>query len=156
MSQFLFIIKVIWETPLNRLDIAHILQTDPEFRRKTQKILAFCDIVALTATYNSNIRIRLDVNGEYIPINTNENVNETILPNLSILSKTLYQKWFGEDTIISDIVKDMVHFKCGENELGILTYIISTKIDTIIRKHDPTYIWYSQFIMRRLSAHLLV
>ena len=64
--------EVIWETPLNRLDSKHPLRNDPIFRRDVQRVIAFCDIMALCGTGESSIRIRPGMEGKYIPISVNE------------------------------------------------------------------------------------
>lgn len=166
--------EVIWETPLNRLDSKHILRTDPNFRKSIQKIIAFCDILALSNTGEHTIRIRPGVNN-YVPININENTTNIIKENIydcSIISKTLFSKWFGENTCIHQIVKEMIYLKCSQtndhkiptinnnelriNDISVITTNTRNKIDEIIKNYDVNYIWYSNFIIDRLSRHLLI
>jgi len=173
--------EIIWETPLNRLDNKHPLRVDPKFRREVQKVIAFCDILALCGTGESTIRIRPGADHQYIPITINEKTT-SIMKNAdydySILSKTLFSKWFGEKTCISDVVKEMVHYHSNhdlarleyspernipitQSSLGIsdnltvLSVEMRGKIDNIIRKYDGNYIWYSNFIVDRMSRYLL-
>ena len=159
---------IIWETPLNRLDAKHPLRKNEKFKIEIQRLIAFCDILALCNTGEPSIRIRPWTNGEYIPINVNEtntSITKEIAYDYSILTKTLFLKWFGEETCISDIIRDMVHYRTpiglpnikgieGDN-LAIITSNIRGKIDGIIKRYDPGYIWYSCFIIDRLSRHLL-
>lgn len=167
--------QVIWETPLNRLDSKHVLRQDPVFRKEVQKIIAFCDILALSSTGEPSIRIRPGSNGKFIPISVNESTT-TITKGLaqaeydySILTKTLFSKWFGEEISISNIVKEMVNYKSlygpikipiikgtESNDLVIISSQMRSKVDEVIKKYDTNYIWYSYFIIDRMSRNILV
>lgn len=158
--------EAIWETPLSRLDQKHQLRKDESFRKEVQRTIAFCDILALSSTGEPQLRIRPHVNGGYIPISFNETStvmrrnkgNETY--GCSILSKTLFTKWFGEETSINDIVKEMTYCCSGHeatsSNLAIICADIRGKVDKVIRRYDPGYIWYTTFIVERMSRHLLI
>lgn len=166
--------QVIWETPLNRLDAKHTLRRDVTFRKEVQKIIAFCDILALCSTGETAIRIRPGADGRSVPISVNESttaISKGVDYDYSILTKTLFSKWFGEETSISDIVKELVNYKStigpvkvpnvrgydpNSTKLVIISSEIRNKVDEIIKKYDPNYIWYSYFIVDRLSRHLLI
>jgi len=166
--------EVIWETPLNRLDAKHALRSNPTFRRDVQRVIAFCDILALCGTGEPSIRIRPGVEGQYIPISINEKTTAILKGSdydYSIISKTLFSKWFGEYTSINDVVKEMVHYQSGRHQanvpmaqspvgdfdnLVIISVGMRSKIDDIIRRYDGNYIWYSNFIVDRMSRHLLI
>lgn len=166
--------EVIWETPLNRLDGKHPLRKNPQFKRDVQKIIAFCDILSLSSTGEPAIRIRPGVNGGFIPISINE-TNTTIFKgdtyDYSVLTKTLFTKWFGEETSISEIVKEMVRYHPTKtalkipiikgngqetNDLALVSTEIRNKVDDIIKRYNSDYVWYSCFIVDRMSRHLLV
>lgn len=164
--------QVIWETPLNRLDSKHVLRQDPIFRKEVQKIIAFCDILALSSTGEPSIRIRPGSNGKFIPISVNEStttISKGADYDYSILTKTLFSKWFGEEISISNIVKEMVNYKSAygpikiplikgteSNELVVISSEMRNKVDEVIKKYDTNYIWYSYFIIDRMSRHLLM
>ena len=172
--------QVFWETPLNRLDSKHILRRNLEFKKEVRKIIAFCDILALSSTGEPSIRIRHGSEGKYIPISVNESAT-TIVKfstgsdyDYSILSKTLFSKWFGEEISINHVVKDIItsctlawasptsnvpmiiNPDINANNLVIISSEIRNRIDEIIRKYDSSYIWYSYFIIDRMSRHLLI
>jgi hypothetical protein len=161
--------EVIWETPLNRLGSKHPLRSDPNFKRNVQRIIAFCDILALSSTGEPAIRIRPGVDGGYIPIGINE-THTTIYKadryDYSVLTKTLFSKWFGEETAISEIVYEIVGYRSvtnkrmitmdGEKDLVIISTDIRNKVDDIIKRYNSDYIWYSSFIVDRMSRYLLV
>lgn len=161
--------ELVWETPLNRLDGKHLLRKDPAFRKEVQKIIVFSDILALGRTGEPAIRIRSGSNGTYIPISMNE--NSTLIPkaveyDYSIISKTLFLKWFGEETSTSDVVKDIVYAgsmtqetmdqRTDINNLAVTVSEIRNKVDTVIKRYDSNYIWYSNFIIDRMSRYLLM
>lgn len=166
--------EVIWETPLNRLNMKHDLRRNPDFRKSVQKIIAFCDILSLTSTGEPSMRIRPGVNGESVLINVNETT--TTIPksgvyDYSIISKTLFGKWFGEETSISDTVKEMLvsmnnnqhrggirvpRMSITSDNLSIITSHIRSQVDEVIKRYDNQYIWYSYFIIDRMSRYLLI
>lgn len=162
--------EVIWETPLSRLKMNHSLRKDPFFRKEVQKVIAFCDILALCRTGEPSIRIRPGSNGAFIPVSINESATSIIKDNdydYSVLTKTLFSKWFGEETAISDIVKQMVYSRFtthrgipavrgtdGE-DLAIISAEIRGKVESVIKQYDACYIWYSNFIVDRMSRYLL-
>lgn len=183
--------EVIWETPLNRLDAKNPLRNDATFRRDVQRVIAFCDIMALCGTGESSIIIRPGVEGKFIPISVNEKrtvITKSSDYDYSILSKRLFLKWFGEDTSINDIVKEMVHYQSGRNQitgiensglsamgeqkqliipvvkilggnfdnLTLISVNMRNKINEIIESYDGNYIWYSNFIIDRMSRRLLI
>lgn len=157
--------ELIWETPLNRLDSKHFLRKNPEFRRAIQKIIAFCEILALNSTSESTIRIRLGSNGMPLPINVNEtntSIKKETNYDYSIITKTLFTKWFGEETSICDIVNEMVKYQTNDNiqqndeiNLRLISSSVRTKVEKIIKRYDSNYIWYTNFIVDRLSRQLL-
>jgi len=165
--------EVIWETPLSRLDPKHPLRKDPKFRKSVQRVVSFCNILALCSTSESSIRIRPGINGELIPINVNETstaITKYTDYDYSIITKTLFSKWFGEETSIDDIVKDMVNYKLEQdnkipvirgtetisNNLGVISVEIRKQVENIIKRYDNNYVWYTCFIVDRMSRHLLI
>lgn len=166
--------ELVWETPLNRLDGKHLLRKDPAFRKEVQKIIVFSDILALGRTGEPAIRIRSGSNGVYIPISMNESntlISKAVEYDYSIISKTLFLKWFGEETSTSDVVKDIVYAgsmaqgsmtqgsMTQGNDINNLTVTVSeirNKVDTVIKRYDSNYIWYSNFIIDRMSRYLLM
>ena len=148
--------EVIWETPLSRLDSKHKLRSNVEFRKSVQKTIVFCDILALCNTNESQIRIRMGVGENFIPISFNENstaISKCAEYDYSILTKTLFSKWFGEEFFMSDIVKEMVHYN---DNLAVISAKIRSKVDDIVQRYSSNYIWYSGFIVERMSRHLLI
>ena len=147
--------EIIWETPLNHLDARHELRKDPKFRAQVQRMIAFCDIMALCGTTESHIGIRPAANREYVLINTNEtntHIKKDTQYDYSIITKTLFAKWFGEDTSIHDVVKCMLHHTGNVN---ITASKLRSEIQNIIKKYDNNLIWYAAFIVDRASRHLL-
>ena len=166
--------EIIWETPLSRLDSRHRLRSDPIFRRDVQKVIAFCDILALCGTGEPSIRIRPGADGKFTPISVNERTTAIMKESsydYSILSKTLFSKWFGENTSLCDVVKDMVKYQSvryqtgipiprspggNSDNLAVISACMRNEIDAIIKRYDGNYIWYSYFIVDRMSRYLLV
>lgn len=157
--------ELVWETPLSRLRDSHSLRKDPAFRKKVQQMIAFSDILSLKSTTEGAIRIRQDSGDQYCLININ--MSKTSIPDqtiydFSVITKTLHSKWFGEVTLVSDVVKEMVHYQCGregrvplQSNLSQITAEIRGRVEKIIEEHDSNYVWYTNFIMDRLSRYLL-
>lgn len=154
--------EIIWEPFLNKLDNNHAIRKNPTFRKDVQKIIAFCDILSLSQTSETNIKIRPNVNA-YTPISTNENTtyNNINSGEQSVLSKVLFNKWFGEEINIGTVVRSIFPSLANspanlhQTNLSILTTPIRTQIDKVIVRFDNNYAWYSSFIINRLSKHLL-
>ena len=147
---------ILYESPLKHLDIKHELYQDMKFRRQIQKILVFCDILVLNNTEENYINNDLQI------INTNDTTLITQKSynsrgyDYTILSRTMFFKWFGEEVKISDVAKEMIYDKSDINEMTFTLILadIRNKIDNIIKRYDGQYIWYSYFIMDRLSRYL--
>jgi hypothetical protein len=156
---------VVWETPVSALDSKHPLRRDPDFRQKLQSLIAFCDILGLSQTgeYSFWIRPNSGVVGSYVPINVNHKIPSLMKAEIydySILTKVLIDRWIGEDLPIADIVKSMVNFNQGAGpsdarDLVTVSTILRDQISAVIRHFDPNYIWYTNFIMDRLTRYLL-
>jgi hypothetical protein len=159
--------SILWETPVSALGLKHPLRHDPDFRPKLQCLIAFCDILGLSQTGEYSFWIRPSADG-YVPINTNDKITSIMKAEIydySILSKVLINRWIGEDLPIADIVKSMVNFGGGlgpleagpskPGDLVTITTDLRNQIDQVIRHFDPNYVWYTNFIMERLTRYLL-
>lgn len=162
--------EVIWETPLNKIDSNHGLRKDDKFKVDVRRLVAFCDILALSNTAEYNIHIRPGTNESFIPINVNEcstTISRETEYDYSILTKSLFYTWFGEHISIGDVVKDIIYDQSLNNSFGIqisqidpdniaiISAALRTKIDEIIKRWDANYIWYSSFIIDRMCRHLI-
>ena len=154
--------EVIWETPLHKIPLKHPLRSNPRFKHDIRRIFIFCDILSLMRTSESTIRIRPGVDETFVPINVNEmgtTITKGDVYDYSVLTKMLFSRWFGEEISVNSVVKEMVEDITGikytcEN-LAQIAWEIRSRIDIIIRKYDRNLVWYSNFILDRLSRHLL-
>jgi hypothetical protein len=150
--------KLVWDIPLSRLDLQHSLRVDQLFRFEVQKIIAFCDLLALTNTNESHILVRPGTDKTYVPVNSNENNTSIIRQpqnDFSIISKVLFIRWFGEDTSIHNVVKNMVGYSVHDN-LTVALSKLRDQLHQTITKYDRKLSWYTQFIFDRVSKHLLI
>ena len=171
--------EIIQEKSLFHQEETDKLRRNNEFKKAMQRLLAFCEIMSLDDVTESTILIRQE-NNKYIPINSHEMETSIMKEDLydgSIISETLFFSWFGEETSINDIVKEMTGFytkppvslqqgcvlpnyiykTCNleTNNLHIITSEIRSATEKIIRKYDLNYVWYSRFIIDRISRYLL-
>jgi len=149
--------RVIQETALHKLDRYHPLRSDPQFRRNVQRLLIFCEILSLTSTGEPNIRIRIASDGSYIPVATNEfdtTLNKEQGHDFNILKKGLFLSWFGEQTNMSDVAREMVNCR-SVNDITSICHDIRNRVSAIIGNYNSNYTWFASFICDRLSRYLL-
>lgn len=150
--------ELIWETSLNRLNNKHHIKRDPEFRKSVQKVLAFCDLLLLMNTAETKIKLRPEKNGGLTPINFNDITNSVQRGNsYSVIPGPLYNKWFGEETTIPDIILEMIGetHQSKQDNVGFITTDFTNKVQNVVTKYGDEYIWYVNFVIERLSKHLL-
>lgn len=146
--------NIVWETPLNKIPTTHFLRRDEVFRKSVQQLLAFCDILSLCGTAEYSIIIR----SEKVVINTNDIMTSVIDHDdydCTVLNKTSFLKWFGENTSLVNTVKEMINFT-EDKDIVIVTTELRNSIDTIIKYYDKELIWFGYFIIDRLSRKLLI
>jgi hypothetical protein len=154
--------ELIWETPLNRLTPKHAIRMYKDFRAEMQKIVMFWEIMSLTSATESSVWIRNgqeNPDGErYIPMSMNllnTTINRVRGHDCSILTKVIINKWFGEETELGDVVKDMInYYEIVGNNRSALLLTIKYQIEEIINRYDSTLIWYSYFIVDRIARYL--
>lgn len=148
--------EVVYETPLNKLDNNHYLRSDPKFKYNVQKLIAFNDITGLSGGIENNIRIRPN-NGELIPIGINESILQIDRKNIydyTYIPAVIIKKWFDGKNISTQLISEMVGF--NNKSLQELLFSLRNNIDNIIRNYDKEYIWYTNFIVDRISRYLLL
>lgn len=145
--------EIIWETPVKYLPKSHYLRQNPYFCHRMREAIIFSDILALTRTNESNICVRRSHTGESFPVSYNE-YNTTVSKgdNFSVILKTLFNKWFDENTNIPKIVHKLAN---KPDNLLQYTYDLQCKVDDIIKKYDKEFIWYGHFVVERISKQLL-
>lgn len=147
--------QVIQETPLHRLEKGHLLRKDVLFQKQVQRLLVFGDILALSNTGEPNVRIRRVPEG-YLAVTGNEfhtTLDKGTDYDYNVLKKGVFWEWFGENTTMNDVAREMVGFE--KENLVELCAALRKKLEGIILRHDKNYIWYSNFIIDRLSRYLL-
>lgn len=157
--------QLVWEVPLNQLPNNHSLRSDPDFEDRVRKLFVFCELLSLPDSDETNIIIQSD----YVPVNNNETkttIVKELVRDFNILPASVIKRWFNEDIFIEYIVRDMLHYQKDKNpddtsnsrsnNFGVLLFDLRSRIETIIRKYDTNYIWYSNFIVDRVSRYILV
>jgi hypothetical protein len=98
-----------------------------------------------------------------VPINNNETrttISKDTIRDFNILPASVIKRWFddiNDPIVIESMVADMLNYEPSKssNEFEILLFDLRRRIDTIIRKYDPNYVWYTNFIMDRVSRYIL-
>lgn len=137
--------QIIIETNIYKLKKDDKLRKDKKFIEKIRKIITIDYILNLKNCKERNIKIR-KIGEEYEPIAYN--MEETIIDkNQDIIPKMMYDKWFGEEKTIKDVIKDIIK---GNKKKNIILTDLRNKIEQIINKYNKEYIWYSCFIIERI------
>jgi hypothetical protein len=156
--------KVVWETPLNRINVRDPLRKNEQFQTAVRRLIVFSDILALNQTGEPALWIRNGKDGSYIPINTNIKATTIVKSNeydFSVIPKILFTRWFGETVSMYDVLVDMIadvedlpsyH---SNNDLATLLAQVRKRIEEIVQCYDKNYIWYVSFITDRMSRILL-
>lgn len=152
--------NMIWEIPLNQCNEP----ISKEFSCMVRDFLAFCEILYLRNSNESNILIRLGALDKYIPIGKNMNTFLTSRFDRnsiqSILSKTLYEKWF-KDISLKDSVANIIrntpvarNTTLNSENLLAITFQIKSDVDKVVQKYDSNFIWLSHYINERIFSIL--
>jgi gamma-glutamylcyclotransferase (GGCT)/AIG2-like uncharacterized protein YtfP len=145
--------EIVHNTTLNSLLSTHPLRGDKKFRLDVQKALIFSDILSLTNIGEKSLALRPSPN-ELVPIVNNIQTTFLAVDKSEVtISDRLFARWFGEEISPKDIIQEML----GPEEckdVPLLIASLRSQIDDIVRKHDRNYIWYSHFILDKISKYL--
>lgn len=149
--------QIILETPLLHIGAKDLLRIDIKIITEVRRIIAFSEILSLCNANEGSIVMRLS--GEnLIPIS--DNTNSTALKRINavdqiVISKTLYNKWYNENITFRDVLAEVTDiYELGTEKSNIIFASIRKQIDDIIKMYDIGYIWYTSFIMDKLTEHL--
>lgn len=153
---------VIWETPLSFIPVSDPIRKDEELADQIRKVFVFCNLLSLTSTGERSIKLRSVSENKYIPISSNE-LSTTITSknkkkqsfDFCILNRTVFMRWFGEHANIEHIIAEMINGCYDDYEsISVTISELKSNIDKVIQKHDSNYIWFSNFIINRVSGPL--
>ncbi len=151
-----------WETPLNMLDKQHYLRSNKEFILKVQQILIFNEMLSLNALSEFYINIHVE-NGKYIPAHygtSSTSLTKTTGEyHTSGINRCIFNRWFANETpekdVLVNLLQPLIPVNINQDNLPMIISIIRDHIEHIISKHDKYYIWYTQFIIDRISSIIL-
>ena len=143
------------ETQLSRVERSHSIRQDPQFIRQLRRLLFYREAMAVTTRGEATVRLRVQ-DGKLIPISSNEltvSSEKDRCYDACILSDTLHRKWFNEHHRLRDEANQLIG---NQDETGRLLWLqeFSTTFEEIIRRYDTKYLWYIQFVGRRLARYL--
>lgn len=149
---------LIWEVSLNQLPLNHSLRSNNDFKDEVRKLFVFCDLLSLSGSDETNIIIQSNL----IAINNNDTkttISKELVRDFSILSSSVIKRWFDENIFIEYIVRDMINYhkqySGDSNEFEFMMFNLRSRIENIIQKYDGNYIWYTNFVMDRVSRYIL-
>lgn len=147
--------KLVWEVPLSYLPSSHYLRSNALFSHYMRVLVVFADCLALSGTSENTICIR-NIEGRHIPLLTSDTCTKITRGSgydYSTLQAPMINKWFAGQLPSSAFVRE--RFTPGPGTLVENTTELRGKIEHIIRKYDANYLWYSTFVIDRLSRYLL-
>lgn len=156
---------IVWEAKLKLFENKHPIRSNQQFKEEMYKIIAFCEILALTSTSETKIIIRMNPDKSPFPVAINDKnsaVFKSPIYDPSILTKTLNDKWLSEDFNLPVIIRKLINYDKlvsdsdidESNKNLIIISNLRKKIQEVIRKYDPHYLWYEAVIIERLSRYL--
>ena len=136
------------------------MMRDEFFRNQVRKIFVFRDLLGLSSTFESSIRVKTPFKGIVYPVSFRD-TSHSITKGGSVFSKTTLDKWFVnpdspaldkyDTNTISSILGDSLSW--NGDMVGTLLKC-RTKIQDIINRVDEGFIWISVYIIDRISKRL--
>lgn len=145
--------NIIKEIPLSKVDIDP--STEPILRSQVQELFCFRDILALSSTWESSLRIRYPHRRSPYPISYRE-TTMCFNTHRHIISNPVMKKWFADITI-GAVARRMVGINKEnyDKDLSPVIANVRTKIEATINRIDREAIWCSAFIIERLMQRIL-
>lgn len=126
------------------------------FRRQVQEIFAFRELLGISRSYESTIRIRTGTNFNY-PISFYE-LSLTPYPSDStkqFISDKMLNKWFYDyDVSLDDTIKRMLNINTDLTNLTEQIMKLRDALDDVIYRIDKSMIAYSSYIIDRILHRL--
>lgn len=143
---------LIWETPVNQLAPDHWLRRDPNFVEALRELLLYREFLAITNTGEATIRIRPHRAGALLISygETGSTLKKLPTYDFSILGKGVTERWLAEADLLPVILK-MVGTPRPE-----LLPELRTRLDEVIMRIDPSYIWYSRIVIDRITRYFTI
>lgn len=131
---------------------------DPDFVKEMQKLYVVMDILGISHINEKKIAMRSKMGETYRPLNQNEYRLKNVTDDICEFSKH-GQRWFPGpgNSKIKILYECISHTNMGNYYSNIvISSILSTKIEKIIKYHDNTWIWYGSYIMDRIMRYFLI
>lgn len=162
---------------LSQLQLSKEIQD--QVRREVQRLICFWDFLLLSHPHDSSIHLQPN---DLKIIGTNSHQltkNHASMTYHNYISQKLLYAWFDEKITMTSVANEMVKSLIEENQellppdqidpnliefesdnlesnrIGIISHVMRTKLETIIKKYNHTYIWYASFVVNRICRYLL-
>jgi len=163
---------LIDEISINRLLKNDSIKKDSKFKEKVLEILVFSELLALKNTSEKKINVRVhNISGEIeyllVCVNTTHTIATDGLDN-TVITKNVYANWFGESMTLSDGIKKLINNRTNKprlpfninddlTEKNLTSVLIELRniLENIILLYDKQYLWYINFILDRITKHLI-
>jgi len=150
---------IFWEIPLSWLPGQHPIRQQSEFHQHMQRFLAFQEILTITQTAESNVRLRSGDGISYYPISYCEG-EKTIKSGktVAILSKAIYNRWLGSHCNSSTAAHLLLAHPEPYEETEWLAFCnhLHSEIERIVRYYDVNFLWLANSIVARLNTLISV
>lgn len=134
--------------------LEYIDYTNPlnsSFINQMRRIFLFRDIVGLTVSNDSSIRLRYVGKG-YVPMSFKE-TKTCILQERSILPITILEKWFN-NMKITDVARQIMGIY-ESTDLSEYLFHFRNDVERIIKRVNRDLLWMSVYIVERLSDRIM-
>ena len=150
---------LIYENSLNKIKKPHPYLEDDNFKNQIRELLLVSDLLSLTNLNETMIKIR--IKNDTVQVYGMNELNTTLrridTKVLSIIPKTMYNKWFDEEVTLTTTAKKLIEQQFGvydEDNIHLILDDIREYITHIVNKYDNTYAWYGYTILEKLSKLL--
>lgn len=116
------------------------------FHQQIQNIYAFREIVGVTSSFDSSIKIRTMGIG-YFPYSYKE-PNFTATFQSSVISNTILERWF-QDISMQEAIRKLLNIEAYES-LPDVIHMLRSKLENVTMRVDPDYVWVVDSICQRI------
>jgi hypothetical protein len=142
-----------YETHLSNIPNTNSLRSTEEFRYEMARLLVFQEVLSITQTSETNIRLR-SVGDLYLPISYGE-MEKTVKQNktVGVLSKIIFNRWLTNEWELTNAAHALLQHPEPYTEAEWLGFCatVRSEVERINSHYDGQFLWLASCITARLS-----
>jgi hypothetical protein len=142
---------IIEDCKLSEISPSIPIEELSEFNQRIRFIYTFRELLGILSISENDIILRETRKFKYTPL-SNRDAKNSIDKKQSKIKSEILNKWF-QDSSISATCKEMFRYTTDE-EITELISVYQDKIETVIKRINADYIWYTNTIMQRVYNYL--